>query len=82
MRQLKPHETAKKFDWFYGFGGYGWVQLEADSMPLYRHSLKELDRENKAPHYPLIIVRPTERERKEGKKPNWKPKGKLKLRHY
>jgi hypothetical protein len=73
MRQLQPNETARRGDWFYGFGNYGWIRLDAPTMPFYRMTIAEADASNKAPHFPIVIVRPNALERLLGIAPNWKP---------
>ena len=73
MRQLQPDETARPGDWFFAFGGTGWIQLDASPKPLFRMTIRQADESNKAPHFPFIIARPNILERVFGVMPNWKP---------
>lgn len=60
MRQLSENEIAKEGDWFYGFlTGLGWIRLGPEPKPMFRKTIGELDNENKFPHCPIIVMRPT-----------------------
>lgn len=73
MRQLQPNETPKTGDWFFVFGGTGWIQLDSKPMPFKRMTIAEADAANKSPHFPIIIARPNVLESLLGTPPNWKP---------
>ena len=73
MRKLQPNETAQAGDWFYYFGPGEWIRLDASPKPFFRMTIQEADDENKAPHFPIVIMRPNPFERILGTMPKEKP---------
>lgn len=73
MKQLKPNETARAGDWFFVFGGVGWIQLDQSPKPIFRMTIQQMDKSNKKPHFPIVVMRPNYLERILGTVPTYKP---------
>ena len=73
MKKLTPDEVPRPGDWFFVFGGIGWIQLDTSPKPFFRMTIRQADKENKSPHFPIVIMRPNAIERLFGRAPKEKP---------